>query len=200
MYVPSHFRLDEASALAAASRRSAGTLVVGHAGGFEASLVPWVVAGDRLRGHVARPNPLARLLAQPTTCIVLFDIADAYVSPSWYPSKLEHHEVVPTWNYEAVHVHGRVRLIDEPEWVRAQVEALTRRHESSLPEPWSVGDAPEGYIARLARGIVGIEVTIDRIEGKAKLSQNKSDADRVGVIAGLGDHARLGVVDLMRAT
>jgi transcriptional regulator len=201
MYVPSHFQLDESSALAAVAARSAGTLVVTHGGGFEASLVPWVVEGARLLGHIARPNPLTRLLVEPTACIVLFDVADTYISPSWYPSKAEHGQVVPTWNYEAVHLHGTVRLVDDPAWIHAQIEALTRHHESSRPEPWSVSDAPEDYVAKLARGIVGIEVTIERVEGKAKLSQNKSDADRAGVLAGLESAAtRATVLDLMLAT
>ena len=200
MYLPSHFRLDDDAALAAIEARSAGNLVVAAGGVFEASMVPWVLEGSRLLGHVARPNPLVQLLAEPMACIVLFDVADAYVSPAWYPSKLEHGQVVPTWNYEAVHVHGTVRAIDDPVWIRAQVEALTRRHESGRTAPWSVDDAPDEYVTRLARGIVGLEVTIDRIDSKAKLSQNKSDVDRGGVIAGLTAEgsARPTVLDLMR--
>jgi transcriptional regulator len=201
MYVPSHFQLDEAAALAAVAARSAGTIVIAHNSAFEASLVPWLLEGDRLLGHVARPNPLTRLLAEPAPCIVLFDIVDAYVSPSFYPSKVEHGQVVPTWNYEAVHLHGTARAIDDPVWIRAQIEALTRRHEVDRPAPWSVDDAPDDYVTRLARGIVGIEVTVERVEGKAKLSQNKSDADRAGVVAGLASGApRSTVLDLMRAT
>jgi transcriptional regulator len=201
MYVPSHFHLDDQVALTAVEARSAGTIVVAIGGVFEASLVPWVVNGRRLLGHVARPNPLAKLLAEPTPCIVLFDVADAYVSPSWYPSKVEHGQVVPTWNYEAVHLHGTARAIDDPVWIRAQIEALTRRHEATRPAPWSVDDAPDEYVTKLARGIVGIEVTIDRVEGKAKLSQNKGDADRAGVVGGLAsDAARPTMLDLMRAT
>jgi transcriptional regulator len=201
MYVPSHFQLNDQAALTAAEARSAGTIVVGTGSGFEASMVPWVVNGARLLGHVARPNALVRLLAEPTPCIVLFDVADAYVSPSWYPSKVEHGQVVPTWNYEAVHLHGTARAIDDPVWIRAQIEALTRRHESARATPWSVEDAPDDYITKLAKGIVGIEVTIERIEGKTKLSQNKNDADRAGVVAGLAAGvARPSVLDLMRAT
>jgi transcriptional regulator len=201
MYVPSHFHLDDASALAVVNARSAGTIVVARDGGFEASLVPWVVDGGRLLGHVARANPLARLLAEPTACLVLFDIADAYVSPNWYPSKAEHGQVVPTWNYESVHLHGTARLVDEPAWIRAQIDALTRRHEAGRPTPWSVGDAPEDYVGKLSKGIVGIEVTIERVEGKAKLSQNKSNADREGVVAGLAEVTpRPSLLDLMRAT
>ena len=201
MYVPSHFHLEESGAMAAVAARSAGTIVVAHEGGFEASLVPWVLDGNRLLGHVARPNPLARLLTGPAACLVLFYVADTYVSPSWYPSKAEHGQVVPTWNYEAVHLHGTVRLVDDLAWIRGQIEALTLRHEGGRTEPWSVSDAPEGYVAKLAKGIVGIEVTVERVEGKAKLSQNKSDADRAGVVAGLSSGpARPTVLELMRAT
>ena len=201
MYVPTHFHLDEAGALAAVAARSAGTIVVVHGDGFEASLVPWVLDGTRLLGHVARPNPLAKLLAEPTPCLVLFDVADAYVSPSWYPSKVEHGQVVPTWNYEAVHLHGTARAIDDPVWIRAQIEALTRRHEADRVAPWSVDDAPNDYVTRLAKGIVGIEVTVERVEGKAKLSQNKNDADRAGVVIGLASGAAPPtVLDLMRTT
>jgi transcriptional regulator len=150
---------------------------------------------------VARTNPLTTLVVEPTPCIVLFDLADAYVSPSWYPSKVDDGRVVPTWNYEAVHLHGTARAIEDPAWIRAQINALTRRHEAGRPAPWSVVDAPDEYVTRLARGIVGIEVSIERVEGKAKLSQNKNDADRAGVVAGLGSVApRPTVFDLMRAT
>ena len=201
MYVPAHFTLADDDALIAIRDRSVGTLVVAHAEGFEASLVPWVLDGATLRGHVARPNPLTRLLDTPRACVVLFDIADAYVSPSWYPSKAEHHQVVPTWNYVAVHVHGGVRLVDDAAWLHEQIAALTRSREQELPAPWAVGDAPAEYIERMAKGIVGVEVTIERLEAKAKLSQNRSDADRAGVVDGLGLRpGRPTVRDLMTAT
>jgi transcriptional regulator len=114
---------------------------------------------------------------------------------------VEHGQVVPTWNYEAVHLHGTAHAIDDPVWIRAQIEALTRRHESTRATPWSVDDAPDDYVTKLAKGIVGIEMTIERVEGKAKLSQNKNDADRAGVVAGLEAGAGpTSVLDLMRAT
>jgi transcriptional regulator len=201
MYVPQHFALGQQDALAAIRERVAGTIVVVNPGGFEATLIPWVADPTTLRGHVARPNPLARLLDEPSPCIVLFDLADAYVSPSWYPSKAEHLEVVPTWNYQAVHVHGVARRIDDAEWIRAQIEALTTQQETTMPAPWSVSDAPADFITKLAKGIVGLEVTIQRIEGKAKLSQNRNDGDRAGVVEGLATRPPARTVrDLMTAT
>jgi transcriptional regulator len=115
----------------------------------------------------------------------MFDLVDGYVSPTWYPSKAEHHQVVPTWNYVSVHVHGSVRVVDDVHWLRDQVGRLTERFEDDMPYPWAVSDAPDDFIAKMLKGIVGLEFHVDRVEGKAKLSQNRSDADRAGVIAGL---------------
>lgn len=188
MYLPRHFQMtDDDAARDVLRSRVAGTLVVATDDDLEASLLPWVLDATVLRGHVARANPLARVLGEAHRCLVIFDTVDGYVSPSWYPSKDEHHEVVPTWNYEAVHVHGTARLVDDEAWIRELVTALTERQESSMPAPWAVSDAPEEYIAKMLRAIVGVEVTIERIEAKAKLSQNRSDADVDGVIAGLVD-------------
>jgi transcriptional regulator len=188
MYVPKHFDIEDSDdALAVVRARVAGNLVIRGGGDLEASLIPWVLDRGVLRGHVARPNPLVRLLAEPTKCLVIFDVADAYISPSWYASKNEHHRVVPTWNYQSVHLHGSARRIDDETWIRAQVTALTTQQEVSLREPWAVADAPDDFIATMVKGIVGIEVTIERIEAKAKLSQNRSDADIEGVLDGLAE-------------
>lgn len=112
---------------------------------------------------------------------------DAYVSPSWYAAKAEHGKVVPTWNYVAVHAYGAVAFFDDPQRLHDAVSRLTGRHEGGRPAPWKVGDAPDDYIAAQLKGIVGVEVTISRLEGKRKLSQNRTAADRQGVIAGLAD-------------
>ena len=111
--------------------------------------------------------------------------AEAYVSPAWYASKAEHGRVVPTWNYSAVHFTGRVRRHEDPEWLRRAVTLLTEQHESDRAESWAVTDAPATYIDKQLRAIVGLEVTIERVEAKAKLSQNRSEEDRAGVVAGL---------------
>ncbi len=194
MYLPAHFRIDDPDeCLDIVERRAAGTLVVGHEGGFEATFLPWLVHrtadGDAvLQGHVARANPIVGVVGADATgagALVTFDLVDGYVSPSWYPSKAEHHRVVPTWNHVSVHVHGRVRTIDDATWLGDLVRRLTDEHEADMSEPWSVDDAPPEFVAAMLRGIVGLEVRIDRLEGKAKLSQNKSASERAGVVRGL---------------
>jgi len=181
---------DEAFSLVEA--RVAGTLVVPSGGGMEASLLPWrLIRGPlgeaRLHGHVARGNPLATLLERPVPAIVLFDLADGYVSPSWYPSKQEHGRVVPTWNYLSVHLHGTARAIDDAGWLLANVTALTDANEARSASPWSVEDAPAEFVDGMLGRIVGVECMITRIEAKAKLSQNRPPEDVEGVIRGLGD-------------
>ncbi|TAM14761.1 MAG: FMN-binding negative transcriptional regulator, partial [Rhodanobacter sp.] len=117
--------------------------------------------------------------------LVIFRGPHGYVSPNWYPTKHETGREVPTWNYAVVHVHGRLKVIEDATWLRALLERLTDRHEASEPAPWHVGDAPEDHIEKSLRAIVGIEIAIERIEGKFKLSQNHPERNRLGVIAGL---------------
>ncbi|MER2604424.1 MAG: FMN-binding negative transcriptional regulator [Siculibacillus sp.] len=138
-----------------------------------------------LTGHLARANPQARADAEGRPVLVVVTGPNAYVSPSWYPSKRETGRVVPTWNYVAVHAHGRLRLFDDPDRLAALVADLTRAHEQDRPAPWSLDDAPAEYIRAQLKGIVGFEIEIERLEGKRKLSQNRSPADRAGVIAAL---------------
>jgi transcriptional regulator len=196
MYRVGAFHLDDPAEVATlVTDRGFGTVVVSIADGFEASPLPWVVdADDRgpmsLRGHVARGNPLTRSLAAgDRPALVIVDVVDGYVSPSWYPSKLEHGRVVPTWNYITVHLHGTLRLVDDPTWVRAVVQQLTERHEAAMPRPWSVDDAPADHLDRMLSAIVGCEFTVGRIEAKIKLSQNRPVDDVDGVIAGLHERA-----------
>ena len=137
------------------------------------------------------------MLSEPVDAIVLVDGPDGYVSPSWYPSKSESGEVVPTWNYVSVHLHGRLSVVHDAEWLREMVESLTVRYESEREQPWSVDDAPADYLDRMLRGIVGVEFVVERVEGKAKLSQNRSEADRAGVIAGLRAEGADGLLDEM---
>ncbi len=191
MHLPEHFRIDDPDeCLDIVERRAAGTLVVAGANGFEASLLPWLVCrtsnGEAvLQGHVAKGNPLVDMVTDGTPALVTFDLVDGYVSPSWYPSKSEHHRVVPTWNHVSVHVHGSVRAVRDAAWLRDLVGRLTDEHEADMNEPWSVDDAPPEFVTAMLHGVVGLEVRIDRLEGKAKLSQNKSAADRAGVVRGL---------------
>lgn len=164
------------------------TVVANAAHGLEASHVPVELIGGVLRSHVARGNALAQL--DGSDVLVMFQGADAYISPNWYPSKQEAHREVPTWNYAAVHVHGKLRVIPDAAWLREFLHALTARHEADEAKPWSMADAPADYIDALLKGIVGIEVSIERIEAKFKFGQNKSEANRRGVIAGLQQRGR----------
>ena len=128
--------------------------------------------------HLARPNPVWK--SAPCRALLIVPVTDAYVSPSWYPSKAEHGKVVPTWNYEIVHAHGALVAHDDPAWVRAQIDDLTALNEAPLAQPWATTDAPGDYIESLQLAIVGVELVVDRFEGKRKLSQNRSAGDRAG--------------------
>ena len=140
-----------------------------------------------LVGHFARANPHGRLPADtPIPALVIFTGPDAYITPSWYPAKAETGRVVPTWNYAIVHAYGTLRLRDDPAFLRAHLDSLTARHEAGRPYPWQVSDAPDDYIAAQSKAIIGVELLVDRLEGKWKMSQNRSHADIDGVIEGLG--------------
>jgi len=167
------------------------TLVTVSGGAAEANHLPLLIESDpapngTLRGHVARANPLWR---QPPDCEVLavFQGPQAYVTPSWYPSKREHGKVVPTWNYAVVHVRGPLVVHDDRDWLLDLVSCLTDNQEAGRSQPWGVGDAPVEYIDRMLGAIVGIEIPVTRIEGKWKVSQNRAQPDREGVAAGLGE-------------
>jgi transcriptional regulator len=158
--------------------------------GFRATILPMLfdpADGElgTLRGHVARGNPQWREVGPETRALAIFDGPDAYVSPSWYAEKRATGKVVPTWNYVTVQAHGVLTIHFEPEWLLPHVRRLVERHERQRPDPWSVDDAPEGYIEMQVRAIVGLELRIDRLEAKRKLSQNRSEADIEGAIAGL---------------
>ena len=189
MYRPAAFDVADRDDLYDMVEREAfGHLVTVGPHGLDSTGLPFLLDRERgqLRGHLARANPHWRSLdASPT--LVIFAPSDAFVSPSWYPSKHEHGRVVPTWNYEVVHVHGTVRVHDDIEWTRTMVSDITDRHESARsPEvPWAVSDAPRQFIDAQLRAIVGISVEITSIEGKRKLSQNRSADDRDGVVEGL---------------
>lgn len=145
-----------------------------------------------LQGHVARANPHAATAAadgSPAEALVVFAGPDAYVTPSWYASKREHGRVVPTWNYVAVHVRGALRVIDDADWVLRHLAALTARHEAGRAHPWTLDDAPPGFVERVAHDTVGVELEIARLEGEWKMSQNRPAADVAGVVAGLGASA-----------
>ena len=191
MYVPRFNALEDEEAIRAMVRAiGAGELItVGEDGYPLATRLPVVWEGDRLVMHIARANPHWRSVPDDhdIPALVVVTDAEAYVSPAWYASKAEHGRVVPTWNYSAVQLTGRVRRHEDPDWVRDAVTMLTRLRESDRAEPWAVTDAPATYVEKQLRAIVGLELVVERVEGKAKLSQNRSDEDRVGVVRGLRD-------------
>ena len=190
MYIPVHFTQNDRNAcLALLAAYPLGSVVASTPDGLEANHLPllWQPGATefgRLHWHLPRANPLWQH-ADGQAVLVMFAGADGYISPNWYPSKHEHGKAVPTWNYTAVHVRGRLRVIDDAAWLHTHLAALTTQHESGLADPWRLEDAPTDYIARLQQALVGIEIVIDEMQGKSKLSQNRSRADRDSVIAAL---------------
>ncbi|GAB2584578.1 FMN-binding negative transcriptional regulator [Dyella jejuensis] len=187
MYLPASFHETRAAVLHALIREYPfGTIVTHGADGLAANHLPFeLVDGGSLQGHVARGNELAAADGAPV--LVIFQAADGYISPNWYPSKHETGREVPTWNYAVVHVHGRLHVTHDRTWLRALLERLTDRHEATQPRPWQISDAPEDHIEKMLSAIVGLEIAIERIEGKFKLSQNHPEANRAGVRNGLAE-------------
>jgi len=191
MYLPKHFAQTDIAALhALMDAHPLATLVTHGPEGIDANHIPLHLdagAGPNgtLRGHVARANPLARAAAVDREILAIFQGPQSYISPSGYATKAEHGKVVPTWNYTAVHAWGRLRLIDDPQWLLAQVRTLTTTHEAALPHPWQVSDAPADYIEKMLGAIVGIEIVIDRLVGKWKVSQNQPPANQASLVAAL---------------
>jgi transcriptional regulator len=185
MYIPPHFAQAKPEELHRILRdHPLGTIVRSGPEGLDADHIPFEfdpAAGPlgKLSAHVARANPLWQRCPTGTEVLVIFRGAEAYVSPNWYPSKHEAHRQVPTWNYEVVHVHGRLTILDDERFVRGLVARLTRRHESAEPKPWKMGDSAPEFIDEMLGKIVGIEVEITSIAGKSKLSQNKEARDRL---------------------
>jgi transcriptional regulator len=196
MYLPKHFEQTDTEAIARLlAAHPLATLAWQSAEGLTAEHLPLMwdrgpgnVTNDSrlgtLRGHVARANPVWREAAGQQV-LAAFQGPQAYVTPSWYPSKAAHAKVVPTWNYAVVHLHGSLRVIEDAPWLRALVGRLTDTHEASRAHRWQVDDAPADYIATMLSAIVGIEIEVTRLQGKWKVSQNRSASDRAGVAAGL---------------
>ena len=182
-------------------------LVTSSGEGLIATHLPLLVDRTRgthgtLAGHIARANPQQRQAREGDEALVIFSGSDAYITPTFYASKARDGKVVPTWNYVAVHAYGTLRFISDPTDLRRHLEALTTRHEAPRAQPWSVGDAPDDYIARQIGAIVGVEIEITRLEGKWKMSQNRGAEDIDGVIEGLGasdDPGERAVADVVRA-
>ena len=195
MYLPAHFEETRPEVLhALVHDHPLGLLVTRDAAGeLAANSVPCILDADPaggpgiLRAHVARANPLWRAARGDVDTLVVFQGEQAYISPAFYPSKAEHGKVVPTWNYVMVQARGRLRAVEDTDWLRAFVTRLTERHEAPRAQPWAVSDAPADYIATMLRAIVGIEIVLSSLTGKWKVSQNRSAPDREGVARGLAD-------------
>jgi transcriptional regulator len=168
----------------------ASLVSVGSSGLF-ASHIPMVLeqngANGRLKCHISRANPQWRDQTPSVEALAIFSGPHHYITPSWYPEKEQTGKVVPTWNYVVVHAYGHLKVMEDSEWLMAHLAKLTNIHEAGLPVPWKVGDAPADYIASMAKGVVGLEMDIERIEGKWKLTQNRSEQDRSGVARGLAE-------------
>ena len=204
MYAPSHFAESRVEVLQDVLERAGlFTLVTAGADGLDASHVPMLLdaklgPGGTLLGHLARPNGQWKAAPDGSPALAIVLGPDAYVSPSWYPTKRETGRVVPTWNYVAVHVHGVIRFFHDHGRLRDVVARLTDRNERDRPHPWKVSDAPPEYVDAMLEGIVGVELAITRIEGKWKASQNRSEADRRGVEGELRDGGQAEMADLVR--
>ena len=192
MYLPSHFTETRSEVLHTAMRAHPfATLASLGPEGLVADHLPLQLVVDehrrcRLLGHVARANPVWRTAAN-SEVLAIFHGPQAYVSPSWYPTKREHGKAVPTWNYVVVHARGRLATIEDPLRLRALLDDLVDHHEADLPQPWRIADAPPEYIDKMLSAIVGIEIAVTALEGKWKLSQNQPEPNRTGVVAGLHD-------------
>ncbi|HEY2782953.1 MAG TPA: FMN-binding negative transcriptional regulator [Steroidobacteraceae bacterium] len=195
MYLPSHFNETRPEVLRALMRaRPLSTIVTQCESGLVANHVPVQTLDDPapwgcIRGHIARANPLWRDYRSGTEALAIFQGPQAYVSPSLYPSKAKTGEVVPTWNYAVVHAAGTLRFIEDPAWLKDFVAGLTAAHEAPRALPWKIDDAPSAYIDRMLGLIVGFEFSIASLTGKWKVSQNRTHADRQGVIRGLRNAA-----------
>lgn len=191
MYVPKyHEETDLAVLHGLVKAHPFGAWVTLGDGELIANHIPFLLDPDRgaygtLIGHVAKANRVWKSLSTSINSIVVFQGAETYISPSWYPSKHTHGKAVPTWNYAVVHAHGLPRVIEDPKWLLAHVGQLTDLHEAGHSLPWKVSDAPQDFTEQLLRAIVGIEIPIERLVGKWKVSQNRPEADKLGVVAGL---------------
>ena len=204
MYLPALFAETDPAELQRIIREHPfGMLVTNTAHGLEADHLPFLFQESTgscgaLIAHVARANPVWQSLRDGDAVLVVFRGAQGYISPNWYPSKRETHRHVPTWNYEAVHAHGRIRIHDDATYVRGVVARLTRQHEAGEAQPWKMGDAPADYLAEQLAHIVGIEIEVTRLEGKRKLGQNREQRDFDGAVRALEERGNMALAVAMR--
>ncbi|MBT9466675.1 FMN-binding negative transcriptional regulator [Hydrogenophaga sp.] len=196
MYVPTRHQLtDREDIFALVESHPLATWVCQGAGGLVTNHIPLFLERNRgefgtLIGHVSRANPVWRELEESTASVVIFHGPQTYISPGWYPGKVEHGKVVPTWNYAVAHAHGIARAVHDRGWLLDMLDRLTNAQEARQPTPWRTGDAPAPYIDRMLNGIVGIEIPIDRLEGKLKASQDEDLQDRLGTVSALREDPR----------
>ena len=207
MYLPAHFEETRGDVLRAfIDAHPFGALVVNGPNGLDANHLPFLCEASadgapvRLLAHVARGNAVWQEIASGSPVMVIFRSGGAYISPNWYASKQETHQQVPTWNYQVVHVHGTLFVHDDAKFVRGVVGRLTREHEMrvSPDDPWKMSDSPQEFIERMVNGIVGLEVRIDRVVGKWKLGQNRTDRDRGSAADALEAQGDRATADAMR--
>lgn len=187
MYVPAHFAPPDVESLhRLIVEHPLGVLITGTGGDLDANHIPFEMeakTGDHgtLRAHVARSNPVWSEVKDGDQVLVVFRGEEAYVTPTWYPSKHEFHKQVPSWNYRVAHVHGRIKICDDEKYVRGVVARLTRTYEASQPKPWKMTDTQPDFLEMMLKNIVGIEIEVTRLTGKFKLSQNRELRDRVSL-------------------
>ena len=191
MHLPKHFAETDLAVLHDLMRAFPLATIVSHGpDGLNANHIPLHLdatasPNGTLRGHLARANPLSQAATVNGEILVIFQGPESYVSPSSYATKAEHGKVVPTWNYATVHAYGELKVIDDPAWIFGQISTLTATHEAKLPGPWAVSDAPADYIEKMLGAIVGIEITITRLTGKWKVSQNQPAVNQASLVAAL---------------
>lgn len=206
LYIPPAFKVEDLATLNAQIEATGlAMLVTVGAEGPIVSHVPLFLDRDRgpygtLVGHLARANPQVKQSRLDIQAVAVFQGPDAYISPGWYQAKREHGKVVPTWNYKVVHARGQLTIFEDRERLKAIVDRLTGLHEARFEKPWATSDAPEDYITAQLKGIVGIELAIAALEGKHKLGQNRSEADRQGIVEGLSASERPGDTATAEAT
>ncbi|MDC8772950.1 FMN-binding negative transcriptional regulator [Roseateles albus] len=207
MYIPPyHAETDVSTVLSLIETQPLGAWVTVGADGLIANHIPFILDRGRgelgtLRAHVSRANPVWQQLSREVDSLVMFQGPHAYITPSWYPTRLTEGKVVPTWNYVVAHAHGQAHAIEDPHWIAQLLFDLTEHSEAQQAMPWKLADAPQDFIQCLARAVVGIEIPISKLQGKWKLSQDEAMADRLGTVEGLaalGDANSVALAHLVR--
>lgn len=202
MYIPKQFDEPRVEVLHQLIRsRPFSTLVTLSSSGLNANHIPLHLSQQpdpfgTLRGHVARANPIWSDIAKDVETLAIFHGPNAYITPSWYPTKAETGKVVPTWNYVVAHACGMLRIIDDAAWLRAHLESLTAHNEAAFAEPWRLADAPSDFVEKMIGGVVGVEIVITRLSGKWKTSQNQPAENQAGVIRGLRAHGSIEAAEM----